>query len=175
MTSTNPFAQALLSDRRSQEIPQEDDIFDFLIGSWQMEAVLYDRQGRTVRTRGEIHASWILEGRAIQDLFIFPSRTLRASGTPSRGDRYATTIRTYERNARVWNLIFINPAAVETNARLVARRVGNDIAMEGALADGSPIRWGYTGLTPTSFHYKAERMWQDTGTWSVYLELIGRR
>ena len=141
-----------------------------------MDAVLYDRQGRTRNTQGELLSAWVLEGRAIQDLFIFPSRALRASGAPSEGDRYGTTIRTYDRAQRAWNVSFINPAAPETNAQLVARRHGRDITMEGTLADGSAIRWGYRGpTTPTSFHYTAERLWSDTHAWAVYLELLGRR
>jgi hypothetical protein len=173
MTNPSLFVQALLSDRRASEIPAEDDIFEFLLGSWQMEAVLHDPHGGVRNTQGELHACRVLEGRAIQDLFIFPSRALRASGAPARGDRYATTIRTYDRPSRAWNVIFINPAAQETNARLVARRQGSDILMEGTLADSSPIRWGYTAVTPTSFRYRAERLQADT--WSLYLELFGRR
>ena len=32
--------------------------------------------------KGEVHAAWVLEGRAIQDLFIFPRRANRSSGAP---------------------------------------------------------------------------------------------
>ncbi len=51
-----------------------------MIGSWEMEAVLHDTEGGVHRTKGELHASWVLEGRAIQDLFIFPRRADRRDG-----------------------------------------------------------------------------------------------
>jgi hypothetical protein len=85
MTISQGFLDALVSPRRSPELSDADDIFGFLIGSWDLEAVLYDPKGQTQRSRGELHASWMLEGRAIQDLFIFPRRADRAaSGVPAR-------------------------------------------------------------------------------------------
>jgi hypothetical protein len=175
MTVPHGFLEALTSPQRAAELSDEVDIFGFLIGSWDLDAVLYDSDGATQSTRGELHACWVLEGRAIQDLFIFPRRADRASGIPARGDRYATTIRTYDRVLNAWRVNFINPADQKTSARLVARRDGQDIAMEGELADSLPIRWRYQAITPESFHYSAETLQSDGRTWQLYLELFGKR
>ncbi|HME30037.1 MAG TPA: hypothetical protein VKE53_09285 [Pseudolabrys sp.] len=175
MTTPQGFLDALVSSQRSPELAAVDDIFGFLIGSWDLTAVLYDAEGRTQRSRGEIHASWVLEGRAIQDLFIFPRRADRASAVPARGDRYATTIRTYDRMLNAWRVNFINPAADETSAQLIARRHGQGIEMEGKLSGGTPIRWRYASITPTSFHYSAEKHGSDGKSWQLYLELFGKR
>jgi hypothetical protein len=175
-TPQNVFLDALASSRRAPELADVDDLFGFLIGSWDLEAVLHDADGRIQTTTGELHVSWVLEGRAIQDLFIFPRRADRGSRRPTRGDRYATTIRTYDRALNAWRLNFINPAADETNAQLIARRSGRGIAMEGKLADGTPIRWRYhEPITPTSFHYSAEKLADDGKSWLLYLELFGKR
>jgi hypothetical protein len=165
------FLEALTSSHRADV----DDIFGWLIGSWEVEAVLHDGMGGVEKRRGEVHASWVLEGRAIQDLFIFPSRADRASALPASGDRYATTIRTYDRTLGVWRVNFINPAADETSAQLIARREGNQIVMEGRLSNGTSIRWQYVTRTSTSFHYQAERLASDGKSWVLYLELFGRR
>ena len=77
------FLDALPFPERAPELPEADDIFGFLIGSWEMDAILYSANGQTQRTKGELHASWVLEGRAIQDLFIFPCRADRAHGVPA--------------------------------------------------------------------------------------------
>ena len=175
MTTPHGFLDALVSSQRSPELAAVDDIFGFLIGSWDLETVLYDADGRMQRSRGELHASWVLEGRAIQDLFIFPRRTDRASGVPARGDRYATTIRTYDRALNAWRVNFINPAADETSAQLIAQRRGQGIEMEGKLSGGTPIRWRYESITPTSFHYSAEKRGNDGKSWQLYLELFGKR
>jgi hypothetical protein len=175
MSSRNAFLDALASSRRSSELEHVDDIFGFLIGSWDIDAVLHGPDGQARRTRGEVHASWVLEGRAIQDLFIFPRPADRTYGASGPGDRYATTIRTYDRQRGAWRVLFINPAAVETNAELIARRDGQTIAMEGNLADRTPIRWRYEDVTERSFHYSAHRLGSDGRAWQLYLEIFGRR
>src|SRR5690348_17334155 len=77
MKASNVFFDALVSSARAPELADVDDLFGFLIGSWDLEAVLHDPTGQTQRSRGELHAAWVLEGRAIQDLFIFPRRSDR--------------------------------------------------------------------------------------------------
>lgn len=175
MTTPQAFLDALPSSKRAPELAEVDDIFGWLIGSWEVEAVLYDATGRTERRSGEVHASWVLEGRAIQDLFIFPRRADRSSAAPAHGDRYATTIRTYDRSLGAWRVNFINPAADETSAQLIARREGSGIVMEGRLSDDTLVRWRYRTITPTSFHYTAERLNSDNQSWVLYLELFGKR
>jgi hypothetical protein len=174
MTTPQGFLDALIYPRRAPELADVDDIFGFLIGSWELEAVLYDSKGHTQRSKGEIHASWVLEGRAMQDLFIFPRRADRKFSVPTRGDRYATTIRTYDRTLQAWRVNFINPAAQEASAQLIARREGRGIEMEGKLSDDTPIRWRYVTIEPTRFHYTAEKRY-DHDTWQLYLELFGMR
>jgi hypothetical protein len=175
MMSRSAFLHALASAQRSPELGDVDDVFGFLIGSWDIEAVLHDPAGRTQQVRGEIHASWVLEGRAIQDLFIFPRPAERVAGARGPADRYATTIRTFDRKRGAWRVVFINPAAAETNAELLARREADAIAMEGNLADGTPIRWRYEDVTERSFHYSAHRLRPDDGSWQLYLEIFGKR
>jgi hypothetical protein len=174
MTTPQGFLDALVYPQRAPELADVDDIFGFLIGSWELEAVLFGSKGHSQRSKGELHASWVLEGRAMQDLFIFPRRADRKSSVPSRCDRYATTIRTYDRMLQSWRVNFVNPAAEQTSAQLIACRNGEGIKMEGKLSDGTPIRWRYVTIEPTSFHYTAERRCND-GTWQLYLELFGTR
>jgi hypothetical protein len=147
MTTSQRFLDALVSSGRTRELTDVDDLFGFLIGSWDIEAVLHDPDGRTRKSRGEVHASWILEGRAIQDLFIFPRPADRAAGVPAQGDRYATTIRTYDRMLHAWRVNFINPAADETSAQLIARRLGQDISRWRA---NSPAACPFVGATTPS-------------------------
>jgi hypothetical protein len=175
MKTPQAFLEALPSTGPAPELADADNIFGWLIGSWDIEAVLYGEKGLVQKSRGEVHAAWVLEGRAIQDLFIFPRRADRHSGRPAHGDRYATTVRTYDRSLKAWRVTFINPAADETSAQLIAGRNGSDIIMDGKLADGTPIRWQYNAITATSFQYRAERMESGTNSWRLYLELFGKR
>ena len=74
-----------------------------------------------------------------------------------------------------WRVNFINPAANETSAQLIARRAGEGIEMEGKLSSGTVIRWRYVSITPRLFHYTGERMTPDGKSWHLYLELFGTR
>ena len=66
------FLCALTSAKPAPELEKVDLLFGFLIGSWDIDAVLHDEGGQTQRTRGEVHASWVLEGRAISRLRFLP-------------------------------------------------------------------------------------------------------
>jgi len=175
MPIPHQFLDALVCDRRAPEFAEVDDIFGWMIGSWEMDAVVHNAGGHNHEVKGEMHASWVLEGRAIQDLFIFPRRADRHSGIPLQDDRYGTTIRTYDKKLKAWRVNFINPASDETSAQLLARRNGNCIDMQGHLSDGTPVRWRYESFTASSFHYVAEKLQQDGKSWRLYLELFGKR
>lgn len=175
MSVQSEFLKALSSTQRAPELAEVDDVFGWMIGSWEMDAILHHRSGQKQLSKGELHASWVLEGRAIQDLFIFPSRAERQFARPAKGDRYATTIRTYDPKLKSWRVTFINPACQETNAQLRARLVGSNVEMEGKLDDGTPIRWRYRNITPISFYYMAEKMEEGGKSWLLYLELLGKR
>jgi hypothetical protein len=72
-----------------------------------------------------------------------------------------------------WRVNFINPAAAETSAQLIARRDSDGVMMEGKLANGTAIRWRYRQTTANSFHYTAAK--NEDNSWKVYLELFGQR
>jgi hypothetical protein len=169
------FLEALSSPHKASELADVDDIFGWMIGSWEMKAVLYNAAGGEHRTKGELHASWVLEGRAVQDWFIFPRRIDRSNGSPGRDDRYGTTIKTFDRKLKAWRVYWTNPADDETSAELIARREGQGIMMEGKLRYGTRIRWRYFTITPTSFHYTVEKLEADGESWQLYLELFGKR
>ena len=65
------FAEALLSRQANSALPLEDDWFAPLLGDWEFD--YQDRSGR--RLQGEWYFRRALDGMAIEDLFICPSRT----------------------------------------------------------------------------------------------------
>ena len=108
VTNTNVFVDALVSSGPATELEDVDHIFGFLVGSWEVEAVLYDASGRSERRKGHSGPVYL------------PRRADRPLGTAVGDDRYATTIRTYDRRMDAWRVNFINPAADETSAQLIA-------------------------------------------------------
>ena len=90
----NDFETALVSPEKNSLIPEEDNWFGPLVGTWDIEWVDGHGTEHERHVKGEWIFSWILEGMAVQDVFICPSREARNIKTyPDAA--YGTTIRIY--------------------------------------------------------------------------------
>jgi len=174
MASTNELQAAWAAGGRAPEIPESHDAYGWLVGSWTLDVRRYrvDTAGRGLE--GEAHFGWVLEGRAIQDVWILPRRGHR-SPPPEKGfDTYGTTLRVWDAALQAWRVTWVNPV---TGARdeLVGRRVGPDIVQVGRHADGTPIRWLFTETTPDSFRWTGEALAADGRTWTLEAEFRATR
>src|SRR5947199_5939504 len=46
---------------------QEEALFDRLIGTWDVNYEIYDKDGKRRHYRGQVISSWILDGAALQE------------------------------------------------------------------------------------------------------------
>src|SRR4051794_26794288 len=92
----DPLNKVLLAERRSSEIPEAMDAYGWLIGSWELHLLGYDDAGNIIRSAGEAHFAWVLEGLAVQDVFINPRRSDRGPASQKFANWYGTTIRIYD-------------------------------------------------------------------------------
>jgi len=152
------------------------DMYAPLIGNWDAEVVDHLPGGIRRRQSAEMHFAWVLEGRAIQDLWIAPARRDRPGSDPpvADGSRYGTTLRVYDPELDAWRVTWWNPVTrVET--RLVGRPVGSQIVHTGADADGRLIRWVFVELRADRFHWRGERSEDGGLTWICETEYFARR
>lgn len=92
---------------------------------------------------GEWWFSWVLDGRALQDVFIVPALDApAAAGRPS--PRYGSTLRRLDNAAGVWRIIRVNPVSGAEN-HLAGQRTGDRIVMLGE-DDGQAIRWSFNEI-----------------------------
>jgi hypothetical protein len=92
--SAATFHTALAAAARSPEIPESADAYGWLVGSWELDVKRYwavDVSGQGLR--GEVHAGWALEGRAVQDVWIMPCCGERAAPFDKKRNMYGTTLR----------------------------------------------------------------------------------
>ena len=75
--SYSSLLQALGSSARSNELTDQEDIYGWLIGGWEATVYDYAEDGTAHESSGEWHFGRVLEGRAIQDVWIAPSRAAR--------------------------------------------------------------------------------------------------
>jgi hypothetical protein len=173
-TTYNSFLDILPATERSPAIPPSDDLFGFLIGSWELDVIAYDDEGNVTKSIGEAHVARVLEGRAIQDLFINPRRSDRGPESPKFANWYGTTLRIYDPSIRAWRIDWFNPHD-GFRAELIARRQGRDVVQEGKFPDGTPIRWIYSEITENSCYWRGERLEPDRKTWRLQVEFRARR
>jgi hypothetical protein len=151
------------------------DLYDGLIGDWDAEVVDHLPDGTDRRQSAEVHFAWVLEGRAIQDVWIAPRREERAApgGATAAGNRYGTTLRIYDAAGDVWRVRWFNPVTgVEDH--LVGRRVGSQI-VQTAAEGGRLIRWLFVEVRPDAFHWRGERSEDGGQTWVCDTEFFARR
>ncbi|HTP29420.1 MAG TPA: hypothetical protein VMK12_27620 [Anaeromyxobacteraceae bacterium] len=122
-----------------------------LIGSWAGEVHDHTPLGVAVGP-AEIHFAWVLEGRAVQDAWIVPSRAARGQGPAPLRCRYGTTLRVFHPSDQLWRVIWLNPVSGMRND-LVGRRVGENVIHLGT-RDGKPIRWSIIEIQPNAFRWQ---------------------
>jgi hypothetical protein len=152
-------------------------LYGQFIGDWNADIVTYTPDGVRHRGQGEIHFGWILEGRAIQDVWMIPRRKDRRTGAPEMpvaGNWYGTTIRVYDPDLDAWRIFWIDPAT-NSYRQQIGRRRGADIVQEGTTESGALSRWSFTEITPHSFHWKGEVSTGKGAAWRLVVEVFARR
>ena len=179
MTSTTgqlaEFHTVLAASGRSPEIPDSADVYGWLCGSWELDVLRYraiDVTGRGMK--GEVHAGWVLEGRAVQDVWIMPRSSERSANTDTTMNMFGTTLRSWDPTIQAWRISWTNPVVGHREDQ-IGRWSGSDIVQMGTRADGTQTRWTFTEITPDSFHWLGEALSPDGRTWVLEGEFRAER
>ena len=70
----------LLTQMPSAELGDAATLYQPLIGQWEVEAIDFAADGTRRTAVGEWHFGWALDGRALADVWLSPSRAARATG-----------------------------------------------------------------------------------------------
>lgn len=172
---SSDFHTALAASGRAAEIPEAADAYGFLVGDWELDVLHYWGQNVAARgIKGEVHAGWVLEGRAVQDLWIMPPRVNRTGPLDQQMNMYGTTLRAWDATLKAWRITWSNPAENHFEQQM-GRKSGNDVVQLGTRADGTTTRWRFTEITPDSFHWLGEALQPDGLSWRLEGEFRARR
>jgi hypothetical protein len=141
-------------------------LFGQFVGDWEFTGVEHHDDGSRVTTAGEIHFSWILQGRAVQDVWI---ERERGDDLPKT---YGSTIRMYDPKAGAWRITWTEPLRGDMRSLAGGKR-GDEIVLEGNGSSGAPIRWIFSDIRPDRFQWRAERC--TAAEWTVVERLDVRR
>jgi hypothetical protein len=158
----NSFIDALSSAGPAPDRADSLKLYGWLIGRWTMDATVHRDDGSRHQGSGEIHFSWVLEGRAIQDVWILP------------GVFYGTTLRVYDPAIDAWHILWSDPLR-QIYTRQIGRAQGADIVQLGKNDSGQAIRWSFTEIAPDSFRWTGERSNDERKTWVLQAEFRARR
>jgi len=169
------FQAVLAAAGRSREIPESADAYGWLIGSWELDVRRYAGVDVAAhRLKGEAHFGWVLEGRAVQDVWIMPRLSERTADLGKTLNMYGTTLRVWDPSIEAWRITWMNPAGDHYEQQL-GRRSGKDVVQIGTRPNGTPTRWRFTEITLDSFHWLGEALERDGKTWKLEGEFLARR
>jgi hypothetical protein len=167
-------ASALHSDGPAADRVEEMTLYGWMVGDWEMDYAYNLSDGTIRRGHGSIHSGWVLQGRAIQDIWRIPGRTPGVPDDPAESWMHGTTLRIYDPGIDAWHIIWSDPVK-QYYSRQLGRARGDDIVQEGVDADGTSVRWTFTERTPESFHWIGERSADGGKTWRLEVEFFVRR
>jgi len=176
MTDPSGFAAVLHSAGPAPDRAEKLDLYGRFIGDWEAEITAHGADGQAHAGQGEIHFGWILEGRAIQDVWMIPRRKDRKPGAPVMpvaGNWYGTTLRIYDPPMDAWRIYWIDPATNSFRYQ-IGRRQGESIVQEGKTESGALSRWSFTDITRDSFRWLGESS-ADGTAWRLVVEVRARR
>jgi hypothetical protein len=156
------FDTALYADGPAADRAGKLQLYGWLIGNWEMDATVHADDGTAHKGQGQIHFAWVLEGRAIQDVWILP------------GVFYGSTLRVYDPGLDAWHILWSDPVR-QYYTRQLGRARGRDIVQEGRNDAGDQIRWSFTDITANSFRWLGERSLDAGATWQLQAEFFARR
>src|SRR5215470_6417731 len=162
MTEQSGFMKALHSQGPAADRARQLELYGWLIGDWVMDATVHKDDGTIHKGSGEIHFGWVLQGRAIQDVWILP------------GVFHGTTLRVYDPELGAWHILWNDPLR-QFYARQLGRAQGKDIVQIGKNDAGVTLRWSFTDITPESFRWLGERSLDDGKSWQLQAEFHARR
>jgi len=168
------FQAVLAAPGRSPEIPESADAYGWLIGSWEFDVLRYGVDVSARHLKGEVHFTWVLEGRAVQDVWIMPPRFERTGPPDKTCNMYGMTLRVWDASLQAWRVTWIN-GVTGSRDELIGRWSGKDVVQIGTHANGTPIRWIFSEITDDSFRWRGESLTADGTTWKLEGEFRGHR
>jgi len=152
--------KALGASSPHPSLGEEARVFDRLVGTWDCDYGFFLDDGSVRHKKGELLLGWILDGRAVQDIFV----TYPTDGEKER--RIGTTVRFFDTALKKWRVVFVGP---QFNYLVTVQGglEGDRIVLRGVDSDGSPIRWSFNDIKSDSFLWRGEKSRDGGKTWKV--------
>jgi hypothetical protein len=166
---------AFLADGPIPGLADKLALFGQFVGSWDLSVTNHRRDGDATTVPAEWHFAWALGGRAIQDVWIAPSRAERAAtGASSASGEWGTTLRLYDPEIDAWRSTWIGPNHAVVMP-FIGRPIGDEIVLEGSFDAGVLTRWIFSEIESDSFSWRAVQSGDGGIDWKLLQEMKATR
>jgi len=141
-------------------LADEAQVFGRFVGTWDVDYGERADGGKWTHYPGELIVGWVMDGRALQDLFI--SDPMTPGGERGMG----TTLRYFDVKSKKWRVTYIEPVS-DTVAQLSGGQEGDRIVLYGEGHQGSKLRWSFNDIKENSFTWRGERSRDGGKTWTL--------
>jgi hypothetical protein len=175
MTSApHAMLEALGAGQPQPALAPKLQLYGRFVGSWVLDIDHHPLNGPHRQAEGEWHFGWVLDGRAVQDVWIYPARHVCAGKPPEPWHMYGSTFRWYDPLIDAWHITYFEPTRPFA-VRQVGRAVGADIVQIGDDASGVMRRWRFVDIAERSFRWIGDVSWDKGATWTLEMEMRARR
>jgi hypothetical protein len=147
---------------------EEARVWDRFVGAWDCDYTFFLEDGSVRHSRGEVDFGWVMDGRAVQDIWItYPKEAGKERGI-------GTSLRFFDGKSKTWQVVFISPAY---SAVITVRGgiEGDRIVLRGTDGEGAMLRWSFNDIKPDSFTWRGETSRDGGKTWKLEEEHHMRR
>jgi hypothetical protein len=149
-------------------------LYGRFVGSWDLEVTRWLDDGSERKRQGEWHFGWVLEGRAIQDVWIVPRRGQRPGDAVAGQFAYGSTLRIYDPKLDAWRIQWTEPV-LGAYLSMIGRAQGDDIVQLGKDEHGHDVRWSFRDIRPASFLWRGEISGDGGASWRKVVEFTAQR
>ena len=110
----------------------------------------------------------VLEGMAIQDVIVLPSRDTKTE-IPHPLTEYGTTLRVYNPNTHAWDIAYCYTGEI---IRLEARKQDDMIVLTNI--DDNKKKWVFVKIEENTFHWQNITIKED-GEWHINADIYAER
>jgi hypothetical protein len=149
----------------------EDDVFaplDYFGVAYGCTILQHKVNGKWVSLNGEVHFAWILNGKAIQDVWLGYREDSKDNVV------FGTTVRFYDEKIDAWRSTWISPLKGLVQM-FIGRKVKDEIILELQNTNGYPENWIFSEITSNSFRWRSEETHDKGKTWMLTEEMQIKR
>jgi hypothetical protein len=130
------------------------------VGRWDADYSFIAEDGSVRHKRGEVLFGWVLDGHALQDIFLsYPD-----SSADER--KMVTGLRWVDPRTGRWTLAFVAPT-FDVVIRMEAAAEGDRIVLRGEDGKGALLRWSFNDIQKDSFVWRGESSHDGGKTWRL--------